>query len=175
MIFEPLLVPGQPANLSQLMDYVTWAAAAFGLDDAATYRLSLAVDEIATNIVLHGYEDAGLSGDLRIWAETVIGAETELAAKAELGAEAEWGAAPDILSIYLEDTGAPFDPRQAPQPPDLDRPLEERRDGGLGIFLALWGVDGFVYEHEGNKNRCLFQMHRRKPAAGDAAPPDGLF
>lgn len=153
MIFEPLSVAGQSANLSQLMDYVAWAAAAFGLDDAATYRLSLAVDEIATNIVLHGYEDAGLTGDLRIWAGTEAGTDAE----------------PDKLSIYLEDTGAPFDPRQAPQPPDLDRPLEERRDGGLGIFLALWGVDGFTYEREGDTNRCVFQMHRRTPAAGNAA------
>lgn len=171
MILEPLLVPGQPANLSQLMDYVAWAAAAFGLDDAATYRLSLAVDEIATNIVLHGYEDAGLSGDLLIWAETDLGAETELEAETRPAADPH----ADTLSIFLEDTGAPFDPRQAPQPTDLDRPLEERRDGGLGIFLALWGVDGFVYEREGNKNRCLFQMRRRKPAAGDGALPDGLF
>ena len=153
MIFEPLSVAGQSANLSQLMDYVAWAAAAFGLDDPATYRLSLAVDEIATNIVLHGYEDAGLSGDLRIWAGTEPGVDAE----------------PDKLSIYLEDTGAPFDPRQAPQPPDLDRPLEERRDGGLGIFLALWGVDGFTYEREGGTNRCVFQMHRRESSAENAA------
>ena len=31
----------------------------------------------------------------------------------------------------------------------LDRPLEERQDGGLGIFLALWGVDDFAYERQG--------------------------
>ena len=166
MIFEPLSVSGQPANLSQLMDYVAWAAAAFGLDDAATYRLSLAVDEIATNIVLHGYEDAGLSGDLRIWAETDLGAIADLGANAGLGANAEF----DTLSIFLEDTGAPFDPRQAPLPTDLDRPLEERRDGGLGIFLALWGVDGFAYERDGGTNRCVFQMQRRKPAAGVVPP-----
>ena len=165
MIFEPLSIPGQSANLSQLLDYVAWAAAAFGLDDAATYRLSLAVDEIATNIVLHGYEDAGLRGDLRIWAETELGAEP--GAVTERDVETEAGAVePDTLSIYLEDTGAPFDPRQAPQPTDLDRPLEERRDGGLGIFLALWGVDGFAYEREGDTNRCVFQMQRRPPAAG---------
>ncbi len=145
MNLEPLIVPGNPDNLSQLMDYVTWAAAAFGLDEAATYRLSLAVDEIATNIVLHGYDDAGRSGDLTIWAET----------------------GEDTLAICLEDTGNPFDPRQAPQPPDLDRPLEERRDGGLGIFLALWGVDGFAYERHGETNRCVFYMDRRS-----AAPPD---
>lgn len=143
MNLEPLTLSGEPGNLSQLLDYVTWAAAAFGLDDAATYRLSLAVDEIATNIVLHGYEDAGRSGDLIIWADTND----------------------DQLTIFLEDTGKPFDPREAPPPGDLDRPLEERQDGGLGIFLALWGVDGFNYEQIGDTNRCVFIMTRPDQAA----------
>lgn len=136
MILEPLTVGGRAENLSQLLDYVAWAAAAFGLDDAATYRLSLAVDEIATNVVQHGYEDHHLSGDLTIWAETT-------------GRQ---------LILYLEDTGRPFDPREVPRPADLDRPLEERRDGGLGIFLALWGVDGFAYDSKGGRNRSTFMM-----------------
>ena len=54
MILEPLTIPGRPERLSQLMDYVAWAATAVGLNEAAIYRLSLAVDEIATNIVDHG-------------------------------------------------------------------------------------------------------------------------
>jgi anti-sigma regulatory factor (Ser/Thr protein kinase) len=143
MNLDRLTVPGRSEFLSQLMDYVVWASAAVGLDDAAAYRLSLAVDEIATNIVLHGYEDAGRSGELTVWAET----------------------SPAALTIYLEDTGKPFDPRQVPRPADLDRPLEERRDGGLGIYLALWGVDQFVYERAGQTNRCVFTMNRAGGAA----------
>ncbi len=134
MILEPLTIPGQPDMLTHLMDYVAFVAAAAGLDEAASYRLSLAVDEIATNIVLHGYEDAGRSGDLTIWAE----------------------ADEERLVVFLEDTGEPFDPREAPKPGDLDRPLEERQDGGLGIFLALWGVDEFAYERRDRLNRCVF-------------------
>lgn len=134
MILDPLTIPGQPDMLSQLMDYVAFVAAGAGLAEQASYRLSLAVDEIATNIVLHGYQDAGREGDLTIWAE----ADTEK------------------LTVYLEDSGEPFDPRDAPVPGDLDRPLEERQDGGLGIFLALWGVDEFFYERRGGVNRCVF-------------------
>jgi anti-sigma regulatory factor (Ser/Thr protein kinase) len=144
MNLEPLCIPGQPESLSQLLDYVTWAAAAFGLDEIATYRLSLAVDEIATNIVMHDYEDAQHAGDLTIWAETEE----------------------NRLIIYLEDTGRPFDPRTAPRPADLDRPLEERQDGGLGIFLALWGVDDFIYERIGQTNRCAFVMYLPGDVAG---------
>ena len=147
MNLESLCIPGKPDNLSQLLDYVTWTAAAFGLDEAATYRLSLAVDEIATNIVTHDYEGAENAGDLTIWADTDNGR----------------------LTIYLEDTGKPFDPRQVPRPADLDRPLEERRDGGLGIFLALWGVDEFYYERLGRTNRCVFVMYPPGGAAGTSS------
>jgi anti-sigma regulatory factor (Ser/Thr protein kinase) len=149
MILEPLSLPGKPENISQIMDFVTWSAAAAGLDEAAAYRLSLAVDEIATNIVVHGYGDTGRSGNLTIWADI-----------------------DDQLKIYLEDTGEPFDPREAPRPQNLDQPLEERGDGGLGIYLALWGVDDFAYECVGDVNRCTFIMERpdRSPTTGRLTP-----
>ncbi len=146
MNLEPLTLPGEPAYLTQLMDYVVWAASAFGLEEAAVYRLSLAVDEIATNVVIHGYAEPGRTGELTIWAETT----------------------PDELRVYLEDTGDPFDPRDFPRPNHLHLPLEERQDGGLGIFLALWGVDGFSYEQDDGRNRSVFVMYR---TPGDAAEP----
>ena len=153
MILEPLSLPGKPENISQIMDFVAWAASAAGLDESAAYRLSLAVDEIATNIVVHGYGDAGLAGNLTVWAD--INNE---------------------LKIFLEDTGAPFDPRKAPRPENLDQPLEERGDGGLGIYLALWGVDDFAYERVGWTNRCIFVMTRPDPdaTAGEITPSSAL-
>ncbi|WP_374689831.1 ATP-binding protein [Promineifilum sp.] len=141
MILEPLTIPGRSEMLTQLMDYVAWAAAGAGLSEQVSYRLSLAVDEIATNIVLHGYEGAGRHGNLTIWADTDA----------------------QRLRIFLEDTGEHFDPRQVPRPADLDRPLEERKDGGLGIYLALWGVDEFRYERKGMVNRCVFVVERSQP------------
>lgn len=144
MNLEPLTIPGESDYLSQLLDYVAWAAAAFGLEESAAYRLSLAVDEIATNIVLHGYQDAGRTGNLTVWAES----------------------SPDKLVVYLEDTGQSFDPREVPKPADLDKPLEERQDGGLGIFLALWGVDSIHYEKSNGRNRTVFIMERPETMSG---------
>ncbi len=150
-MFEPLTIPARSEMLTQVMDYVAWAAAGAGLSEQVSYRLSLAVDEIATNIVLHGYEGAGRHGDLTIWAD----------------------ADERRLHIFLEDTGKSFDPRQAPRPDDLDRPLEERKDGGLGIYLAWWGVDEFRYEQRGAVNRCIFVVWRdeweQKSGGADAS------
>ncbi|MDQ4077674.1 MAG: ATP-binding protein, partial [Chloroflexota bacterium] len=111
----------------------------------AAYRLRLAVDEIATNAILHGYQSAGREGDVRV--------------EADIDA--------DTLTIVLEDTGDPFNPLQhdTPDEEELGQPLEEREIGGLGVFLALQGVDEFRHEHTGQRNRNVFVV--RRPGAAE--------
>lgn len=137
MNLEPLTVPGKLEEVTQLMDYVAWAAAAAGLSEQATYRLCLAVDEIATNIVTYAYEATGHEGDLVVSADTTD----------------------HDLRIVLRDDGEPFDPRAIPPPDDLDKPPDQRRNGGLGIFLAMWGVDEFQYRREGHYNQSTFVVN----------------
>ncbi len=133
---EPLTVPGVLDSLKPIRDYVQSAASEVGLDKKTSYTLSLAVDEVATNIVLHGYEEAGRSGNVTI----------------------ESHRTPDSLKIVLEDTGIEYDPTQSdlPTEDDLDRPLDERPIGGLGIMLTMDGVDDFQYERVGDRNRNSF-------------------
>jgi serine/threonine-protein kinase RsbW len=142
---EPLTVPGNLDSLDNIRDYIKAAAAASGLDKKATYHLVLAVDEIATNIVTHGYNEAGLSGG--IVAQTNIDAQN--------------------LTITLEDTAIPYDPQAQAIPDDLDTPLAERPIGGLGVYLALRNVDTFHYERVNNRNRNIFVMHRPAAPAAD--------
>ena len=94
---ESLTVPGTLTSLSAIRVYVTAAAAAAGLDKGASYRLALAVDEIATNIVHHGYNEAGLEGDVNVQA---------------LIDDAS-------LTITLEDTAVAFNPIDSPSPDGL--------------------------------------------------------
>ena len=61
-----LTLPGTTESLLQVTRYVLDAAAQARLDERTTYHLRLAVDEIATNIVTHGYAEAGLTGSLTI-------------------------------------------------------------------------------------------------------------
>jgi anti-sigma regulatory factor (Ser/Thr protein kinase) len=109
-----------------------------GLDKKITYRLRLAVDEIATNAIVHGYDEAGLDGVLNI--RTDIDETT--------------------VKIILEDEGNPFDPRRAPPPTHKDLPMEQRPIGGLGVYLTLKGVDEFLYERDGKWNRNIFIVYR---------------
>ncbi len=134
---EPLTVAGNLNSIEKLVNYVIKAASQAGLNHRATYCLRLAVDEIATNIITYGYQAAGLTGELEVSAVFK----------------------PNRLIIELKDSGRPFDPRQVPPPPNLKQPLNKRDAGNLGIFLAMWGVDGFQYEQTRSHNRNIFIMH----------------
>lgn len=133
---ECLTVYGKLDSLDLIRQYVKASAATAGLDKKASYRLCQAVDEIATNIICHGYKAAGREGVLDLW----VNIDQK------------------VLTIYLQDAGVTYDPRQAliPESEELRLPLDERRIGGLGIYLALSSVDEFLYERVGTKNLSIF-------------------
>ena len=135
---DPLTVPGTLDSLGAIAGYVKAASAAAGLGKKAAYRLRLAVDEIATNTITHGYAEAGLEG--------VVDLRAEIDEK--------------TLTISIEDTGVAYDPRQSEPPDDLDLPLEQRQVGGLGVFLAIRGVNKLLYERIGDRNRHIFIVNR---------------
>jgi serine/threonine-protein kinase RsbW len=144
---EPLTLPATLESLDPLVQYVLSAAAAAGLDRKAAYRLRLAVDEIATNIITHGYADAHTAGDMVI--------------DARVGDEQ--------LVVILEDWAPPFDPRLQEDPDHIGKPSHERPIGGLGVFLALKSADAFEYEYRDHKNRNILTMKR--PQSSNAASP----
>lgn len=131
--------PAELASLGLIRDYVKAAATAAALGKAASYQLMLAVDEIATNVLVHGYEEKGRTGDLAI--------ASSLEARK--------------LQLVLEDTGEAFDPRTLalPDAEAFSQPLEDRPIGGLGIYLAFAGVDRFDYRREGDRNFNIFEVN----------------
>ena len=142
---DPLTLPGELASLSAIGRYVVAAATAAGLDRTVAYRLRLAVDEIATNVVVHGYQEANETGCVAVSA--TIDDRT--------------------LIIAVEDTARAFDPTAMtlPDEEELELPLEEREIGGLGVMLAREGVDDFRYERVDGRNRTMIVVNRPEHAA----------
>ena len=134
---DTLTVDGILDSLKSIRDFVVQAAEKAGLDKKASYRLNLAVDEIATNIILHGYQEANLEG-------TVV-----VSAVQEKGS----------LSIRLEDTGQEYNPPGIISSDDLSQPLDQRPEGGLGVYLAQQNVDRFSYERIGERNIHTFTVN----------------
>jgi sigma-B regulation protein RsbU (phosphoserine phosphatase) len=92
--------------------------------------ISLALDEIITNIVEYGYQDQE---------EHLIDVRISL----------EEGQ----LTLVIEDDGVPFDPLDA-ESPDTNSSLEKRPIGGLGIHLVRNAMDEVAYNYR-NEMNCL--------------------
>jgi serine/threonine-protein kinase RsbW len=138
MTLESLTVPGNLDSLPKIREYVKSAATQAGIDKKRAYRLQLAVDEIATNIIIHGYQENGQQGDVDVSATLDDNA----------------------LTLWIEDTSVPFNPLDPPRPSNLDLPLEARPFGGLGVYLAAQNVDHFGYEYVQGRNRNIFVVKR---------------
>jgi len=87
----------------------------------------LAVEEAITNIIIHGYR--------------VTGGKIEISFISDS----------NRVEIQIADSAPRFDPLSVPEP-NLDRPLEERSIGGLGIFLIRQVMDEVTYQYRDGKN-----------------------
>src|SRR5262249_31515338 len=93
------------------------------------YFANLAIEELATNCIKYGYDDAK---------EHVI--EVKICISA------------DVLVMTVLDDGHAFNPLEAPAP-DPSLAAEERSIGGLGLYLLRQMSDRMEYVREGGKNR----------------------
>ena len=104
--------------------------------------MNLALDEIISNVIEHGYEDT-------------LEHEIPITVRFE----------GDLLTIEIEDDGRPFNPVAEPLP-DVDLPLEERPIGGLGILILRSMADGHEYRRERGRNILRIEKRiaeRRSP------------
>lgn len=111
-----LRVPADLARLAEIRTLVREVGVSCGAPSVCLDDIVQAVDEAATNIVVHGYR--GAPGALDIGAELVG----------------------DSIVITLEDTAPSFDPTSVPEP-DLLMPPESRQPGGMGIHLMRLAMD----------------------------------
>jgi serine/threonine-protein kinase RsbW len=100
----------------------------------AKYFTYAALEELVTNKIKYGYDEAG---------DRVI--EVKIAIDGS------------VVRLELVDDGPEFDPTAHPSP-DIARHLEEGADGGLGLELVRRICSRMEYRRDGNLNRvslCL--------------------
>jgi len=98
------------------------------LKEKCRFEMHLAVEEHFTNIVSHGYIDG---------AEHIIRMTLSHRGK--------------TIEIIIEDDGVPFNPLEI-KPPNIKVPLEERKIGGLGIYLTKKCMNDVEYQRKKGKN-----------------------
>ena len=101
-----------------------------GLGRETCLRLTLLVEELFTNTVVHGH-----------------GADSE----APIRLECE--VAPGRLALTYEDTSPAHDPFAQVVAPEADATVEDRPVGGLGVLLVLAMAQQVEYRRAGDRNR----------------------
>ncbi len=127
-----LLIAGSPEGIRRAAHDFDAFTAANHLPAGAAWPFQVALDEVLSNIVNHGYAERDPGGEIEI----------------------HFHLQDDVLELTIVDDAAPFDPLAAAEP-DTEQPLEERPIGGLGIFLVRKLMDAVEYERREGRNRLV--------------------
>jgi anti-sigma regulatory factor (Ser/Thr protein kinase) len=122
--------PARRDALPQVEAFLAEVCATAGLTREACLRVTLLVEELFTNTVVHGH-----------------GGDSE--APVRLDCEVEVGR----IALVYEDTGPPHDPFAAMASPDPGADVEDRPVGGLGVFLVSAMAQEVEYRRDGDRNR----------------------
>jgi serine/threonine-protein kinase RsbW len=111
-----LVLPAELGRVAEVRAFVREAAITAGGSDEVVEDAIQAIDEAATNVIVHGYR--GTPGELEVRSTVRNGR----------------------IEIRLLDRAPVFDPGTVPAP-DLTVPPLQRRPGGMGVHLIRAGTD----------------------------------
>jgi len=123
-----LTLKNDVSELERVLDFISDLCLRNSIPVETEYDLNLAMDEIITNVAKHAYPGGG---------------EHQFRLQISVNDEE--------FSARVEDDGVEFNPLEHPAP-NLDAPLEERREGGLGIFLIRQIMTSVEYRRVAGKN-----------------------
>ena len=124
-----LNVPAKADQLPEVLRFVKENLDEIGCTSKESYQIEVAVEEIFTNISSYAYNPK--EGDASI--------------------EVEIDDNPLAVSVCFVDNGHPYDPL-AKQDPDTTLSLDQRKRGGLGIFMTKKFMDEIDYEYKNGRN-----------------------
>lgn len=141
---KELVVESRTENLSDIRDFVSSAARDAGIKDEVIESMMLAVDEACTNIIKHAYKS---------YPEGEIIIQLKYSSKK--------------FTIIIKDYGNSFEPGSIPDP-DLQKYFEQRRVGGLGMYLMKTLMDEVSYESVPGKYNKVMLSKNLNNAQADA-------
>ena len=116
-------------NIEVVTDFVNEQLEALGCPMKAETQIDIAIDEIFSNIVYYAYNSE-------------IG---QVTVRFEVSGE------PPTVTITFIDSGVPYDPLQKADP-DTTISIEDRRNGGFGIYMVKKYMDDVTYAYRNEQN-----------------------
>ncbi len=135
-----LTIKSEKSEIDRISGLIEDHGNACGWPQEWVFNTNLALDELITNIVSYGYDDDHPPADIHISLT-----------------DCENG-----IMIVLEDQSAQFDPFEEAPEPDIDAELDERRIGGLGVFLIKTLFSECRYERINNINRITLLKNKEE-------------
>ena len=123
-----LTLPNDVQEVPQLAAFVEDICEVAGIDMGTTMKMNLAIEEAVVNVMNYAYP-SGVKGEVRIKAEVHEG----------------------YVEFLISDDGTPFNPTEV-EDADTTLSAEERKIGGLGIFLVKHFMDIIEYKYEDGQN-----------------------
>jgi anti-sigma regulatory factor (Ser/Thr protein kinase) len=123
-----LILKNDVSELESVISFVSGVCVRNSIPAETERDLKLALDEMVTNVVQHAYPG---SGEHHFTLQITVSNEEFVA--------------------RIEDDGVEFNPTEHPTP-DLDAPLEERKVGGLGIYMVRQIMTSVEYQRVAGKN-----------------------
>ncbi|GAB4310509.1 MAG: ATP-binding protein [Phototrophicales bacterium] len=136
-----LRIPAIREKVKEACEFISRLARSAGMNDDAVHRYYLAVEEICTNIIEHGYSQVDY-GDQQPVIDLVCRQY------------------PDRLIVTILDDAIPFNPLERAEP-DPAAALEEREGGGWGIFFVKKYMDRVTYQYTEQRNQLTLEKQIR--------------
>ena len=127
---QTVVVSGSREGIRRVVSHFEAFSAAHGLSVDTTWPLLVALDEVLSNVLRHGY--GGREGEGRI--------------------EVAFSLRDGVIELTIADDAAPFNPL-AVAAPDTTPLAEDRPLGGLGILFVKKLMDDVAYERREGRNR----------------------
>lgn len=124
------------ANIDVVTDFINEKLDEMDCPMKAQLQIDVAIDELFGNIAHYAYEPE-------------VGIATICIEKLD---------APSGVTITFIDGGKPYNPLQKDDP-DVTLLVDERKVGGLGIYMVKKTMDGMEYEYRDQKNILKITKH----------------
>ena len=116
-------------NIAQVTAFVDEQLEELNCPARAQMQIDIAIDELFGNIAQYAYQPGNGPATVRV----------------EVLKE------PLAVVITFMDQGIPYDPLKR-EDPDVTLPIEERKTGGLGVYMVKKTMDDVSYEYRDGKN-----------------------
>ncbi|MBQ2214232.1 MAG: SpoIIE family protein phosphatase [Erysipelotrichaceae bacterium] len=125
---QKITLPAVVDSIEKVTEFVNDRLQKSNIPQKIQTQIDVVIDELMSNVTKFAYRD-GKNGDISVEMEVN---EEEIA-------------------MTFRDSGVPFNPLEQADP-DVNAPLEQRKIGGLGLFLVRKTMDKLNYVYENGQN-----------------------